>query len=203
MTIWAIVPVKPLRRGKSRLAGALTDDERAHLNRRLLEHILQTLGELPEIEHTLVVSRDPATLAIARERGARTVLENGAPHLNMALKRATIVAQAHSAHGVLILPADLPLIAPSDIYAMLERGNEPPVVVIAPDRREEGTNGLYINPAGLIEYAFGPGSYQRHCQSVHQAGARLEIVTLPSLELDLDLPEDLALMDGLEGMKIR
>lgn len=203
MTIWAIVPVKPLRRGKSRLAGALSDDARADLNRRLLERILQTLSQLPEIEHTLVVSRDSATLAIARERGARTVLENGAPHLNMALKRATIVAQAHGTRSVLILPADLPLIAPSDIYSLLARGNEPPVVVIAPDHREEGTNGLYINPAGLIEYAFGPGSYQRHCQSVHQAGARLEIVSLPSLELDLDLPEDLALLNGLEGMKIR
>ena len=38
MTIWAIVPVKPLRRGKSRLAGALSEDERTHLNQLLLEH---------------------------------------------------------------------------------------------------------------------------------------------------------------------
>lgn len=36
MSIWAILPVKPLRRGKSRLAGALTEEERAALNEELL-----------------------------------------------------------------------------------------------------------------------------------------------------------------------
>ena len=38
MTIWAIVPVKPLRYGKSRLSGILSEDQRTQLNRRLLEH---------------------------------------------------------------------------------------------------------------------------------------------------------------------
>ncbi len=45
MTLWAIVPVKPLRRGKSKLAGTLSEDERAELNRILLEHTIQTLTE--------------------------------------------------------------------------------------------------------------------------------------------------------------
>ena len=58
MTLWAIVPVKPLRRGKSRLAGTLSEDERAELNRILLEHTIQTLTNLKEIEQVLVVSRD-------------------------------------------------------------------------------------------------------------------------------------------------
>ena len=58
MTLWAIVPVKPLRRGKSRLAATLTDDERAELNRMLLERTLRTLIDLKEVEEVLVVSRD-------------------------------------------------------------------------------------------------------------------------------------------------
>ncbi len=201
MTIWAIIPVKPLQRGKSRLAGMLTEKERSELNRRLLEHTIQTLTGLPEIGHILVVSRDPAALTIAREHGARTVQENGAPHLNTALKRATAVAAAHAAQAVLILPADLPLLDPTDIRAILARGEPPPVVVIAPDRREEGTNALFISPPELIEYDFGSGSFARHCENAHRASARLEIVNLPSLALDLDLPEDLALLDGLEGLK--
>ena len=40
MSLWAIVPVKPLRRGKSRLAGALTEEERATLNQELLQRKL-------------------------------------------------------------------------------------------------------------------------------------------------------------------
>jgi len=203
MTIWAIVPVKPLRRGKSRLAGMLSEEQRTRLNRYLLEHTLTTLNEIPDIEHTLVVSRDPAALALTRSMGGRTVLEDGAPQFNTAIKRATIVAKAQGARAVLILPADLPLIRPSDLKALLRRGKKPPVVVIAPDRRLDGTNGLFVNPAGLIEYGYGPGSFQRHSQRAAEAGARLEVVNSDRLGLDLDLPEDLELVGGLEGLKLQ
>jgi 2-phospho-L-lactate guanylyltransferase len=203
MTLWAIVPVKPLRRGKSRLAEVLTPDERADLNRRLLMHTLDTLTAIPEIEHVLVISRDPGALALARDHGARTVQENGAPKLNVALTRATIVAKNYATRGVLIIPADLPLITPEDIRAMLARAKDPPVVVVAPDRHRKGTNALLVCPVGLIEYDFGPGSFQRHCDRALQAGARLEIIDLASLALDVDLPEDLdKVSDELEGCVI-
>jgi 2-phospho-L-lactate guanylyltransferase len=200
MTIWAIVPVKPLRRGKSRLGGMLTEDQRTHLNRYLLEHTLTTLNKVSEIEHTLVVSRDPAALALTRDMGGRTVLEDGAPQFNTAIKRATIVAKAHGAHAVLILPADIPLITPADVRRLLKRGKKPPVVVIAPDRRLDGTNGLFVNPAGLIEYGYGPGSFQRHSERATEAGAKLEVVNSDRLALDLDLPEDLELLGGLKKL---
>jgi 2-phospho-L-lactate guanylyltransferase len=194
MTLWAIVPVKPLRRGKSRLAEVLTQEERADLNRRLLAHTLDTLTAIPEIEHVLVISRDQAALALARDYGARTVQENGAPKLNTALTRATILARNYATRGVLIVPADLPLITQEDVKAILDRATEPPVVVVAPDRRREGTNALLVCPAGLIEYEYGPGSFQRHCEQAQLVGARLEICELPSLALDMDLPEDLELV---------
>jgi 2-phospho-L-lactate/phosphoenolpyruvate guanylyltransferase len=202
MTIWAIIPVKPLRSGKSRLAGALTADERAELNRTLLQHTLKTLSNLKEVEHVLVISRDPQALTVARMYGARTVREDGQPHLNTALKRATVVAQVYATRGVLVLPADLPLISREDVLTLIEHTTDPPVVVIAPDRHEKGTNALLISPSGLIEYDFGENSFQRHCQRVKEAGARLEVVNLPSLGLDLDLPEDLELVRKLGLTKI-
>lgn len=203
MTLWAIVPVKPLRRGKSRLSGTLSEDERATLNEKLLEHTLATLADLKELEQVLVVSRDPHALTIARNHGARTVREDGQPHLNTALTRATVVAKLHATSGVLILPADLPLLSRDDILTLIERATNPPVVVIAPDRHETGTNALLLSPADAIEYDFGEGSYQRHCKRAKKAGARLEIVKLHSLGLDLDLPEDLALLDEFKDRKIR
>ncbi|HMR98195.1 MAG TPA: 2-phospho-L-lactate guanylyltransferase [Anaerolineales bacterium] len=199
MTLWAIVPVKPLRRGKSRLAGTLNENERTELNRALLQHSLETLSGVAGVNEVLVVSRDPNALAIAREHGARTVQEDGAPHLNTALKRATVVAQVYATQGVLILPADLPLVTREDIQTLLDRAVKPPVVVIAPDRHGKGTNALVIAPAGLIEYDFGENSFERHCERVKQAGARLEIVELPSLGLDLDEPEDFELVKNLES----
>jgi 2-phospho-L-lactate guanylyltransferase len=201
MTLWAIVPVKPLRRGKSRLAGALSEDERTELNRTLLQKTLKTLADLREVEEVLVISRDPHALTIARNFGARTVREDGQPGLNTALKRATVVAQVYATGAVLVLPADLPLLTREDLFTLIERAGEPPVVVIAPDRHGRGTNALLISPSGLIEYDFGENSFQRHCQRAKEAGARLEILHLPSLELDLDLPEDLELVRKLELTK--
>lgn len=194
MTLWAIVPVKPLRWGKSRLAGVLSQEERTDLNSQLLTHTLETLKAIPEIEHVLVISRDPAALSLARSRGARTVQEKGTPELNIALARATIVARNYSTSGVLIVPADLPLITPEDVRAMLDLAQDPPVVVLAPDRHRQGTNALLVCPVGLIDYDFGPGSFLRHSERARQAGARLEICELPSIALDMDLPEDLELV---------
>ncbi len=194
MTLWAIVPVKPLRRGKSRLAATLTEDERALLNESLLQHTLMTLSNLKDVEQVLVVSRDPRALTIARELGARTVQEDGQAQLNTALTRATVVAKMYTTSSVLVLPADLPLLEPEDVSALIARAGQPPVVVIAPDRHGKGTNALLMSPAGLIEYDFGEDSFKRHCKRARAAGARLEIVDLPSLGLDLDVPEDLELV---------
>jgi 2-phospho-L-lactate guanylyltransferase len=151
-----------------------------------------------ELEQVLVVSHDPHVLAIARNYGARTVREDGQPHLNTALTRATVVAKLYATSSVLILPVDLPLLTRDDILTLIDRAVNPPVVVIAPDRHEKGTNALLISPAGLIEYDFGEGSFHRHCARARKAGVRLEIVKLPSLGLDLDLPEDLELINKMK-----
>jgi 2-phospho-L-lactate guanylyltransferase len=194
MTLWAIVPVKPLRRGKSRLAGVLSEDQRTKLNEEMLTHTLEILRDVSEIEQILVISRDPAALALARDQGARTVREEGAPQLNLALKRATLFAKAYVTQRVLIVPMDLPLMTPNDVCTLIDRSRGSiPVVVIAPDRHKQGTNALLVNPAGQIEYEFGPGSFQHHCEQAQKSGSRLEICELPNLALDVDYPEDLVI----------
>jgi 2-phospho-L-lactate guanylyltransferase len=191
MTLWAIVPVKPLRRGKSRLSGVLSEDDRAELNRRLLVHTVSTLKQIPEILDVLVVSRDTEALAIAREHGARTLQEDGAPHLNVALERAALVAQSYHANRLLVLPADLPQLSAEGVQALLAEGQQPPVVVLAPDHRQEGTNALYMNPAGAIAFDFGEGSFERHRQRALAAGVDLRVLEHATLAHDVDVPDDL------------
>lgn len=203
MTIWAIVPVKPLRLGKSRLSGVLSDDERAILNRMFLEQTLEILRNTPAVTQTLVVSRDPAALAIAREFGARTVLEDGNPNLNSALTRATMLARNYATRGVLVLPADLPLLHKEDLQQFFDHIYKSPSVLITPDRHENGTNALLMSPGGLIPYTFGPGSFNRHCEQARKIGAHLEIVRNENIELDLDTPDDLALLKQVEHSKFQ
>jgi 2-phospho-L-lactate guanylyltransferase len=202
MSLWAIVPVKPLRRGKSRLAGVLSEEERTQLNHSMLANTLKVLSQVPELDHTLVISRDPAALALARDYGAKTLQEDGSPQLNTALRRATAVAQAYANEGILILPADLPLLKTEDIQLLISQAGRPPVVVIGPDRRGTGTNALLVSPAGVIDYSFGPGSFQRHCDRATKFCVRLEVCNLPSIALDLDIPEDLEYLRQMEATQV-
>ena len=64
--------------------------------------------------------------------------------------------------------------------------------MIVPDRHGAGTNALLIAPPDALEPAFGPGSFARHAALAHAAGARVRVGRLPSLELDVDTPGDLA-----------
>jgi 2-phospho-L-lactate guanylyltransferase len=196
MTLWAIVPVKPLRRGKTRLAGVLSEDQRGALNKKLLIHTLDTITTCSELEQVLVVSRDPEALAVARNHGARTVLEDGAPHLNIAITRATAVAMLYSISGVLVLPADLPQMVPEDVKVMVNAARYTDTMVIAPDHRGQGTNALLLRPPDLINYSFGENSYFRHVDQATAKGARVEVIELPSLARDVDYPEDLVFLNG-------
>jgi 2-phospho-L-lactate/phosphoenolpyruvate guanylyltransferase len=196
--IWAIVPVKPLLLGKSRLAGVVPSVARSVMNRMMLEHTLSVLRDTQAIAETVVISRDPEALAIAREFHARTLLEQGGSQLNSALERATAVVATYQPHGLLILPADLPLLTVDDLQAVLEATKTSPAVVVAPDRHDRGTNALLTFPPGKISYRFGFNSFSEHCRGAQEAGVNLFIVRRQALGIDLDLPEDLELLRELQ-----
>jgi 2-phospho-L-lactate guanylyltransferase len=192
MSLWALVPVKPLQASKSRLAGALSPDERANLSRDFLLHTLDVLARVPALTGTFVVSRDPHVLALAHERSVRSFVEEEPPELNAALRTARQAAVNHGADSVLALPTDLPLLAVDDINQLVAE-DRPNRVVIAPDRHGRGTNALLVHPPELMDFAFGPDSFGRHCALAERAGAEVRVCHLAGVELDVDLPEDLRL----------
>jgi len=191
MSIWAIIPVKPLNRAKSRLSHVLSPEERQQLAEMMFRRVLEVVRTVPQIMGTLVVSRDSKAIGIARDYGARTVQESGTPELNLALMRATQVIMRWKVTATLILPADLPLIAGEDIAGMIEMGQTDRSVVIATDKHEDGTNAMLLRPPGLIEYAYGPGSYRRHIELARAAGAIVKTYHSERLSLDIDMPDDL------------
>jgi len=66
MSLWAIVPIKPLRRGKSRLSELFSEQERLKLNHQLFIHTIEVLKAVESISDILVVSRDSDVLTEAR-----------------------------------------------------------------------------------------------------------------------------------------
>jgi 2-phospho-L-lactate guanylyltransferase len=191
VNIWAIVPLKPLSRTKSRLSPVLSQAQREKLSEQIFVNTLITLKKVKGIGGVLVVSRDTAALALARQHEVQTVQESGAPELNDALTRATEVVRLWNAQGVLIVPADIPLLRVHDLENMLALSGDWPEIVIAPDRHERGTNALLVRPPGLIPYRYGGASFPRHIAEAEAVGAAVQVYRSFNLGLDLDTPIDL------------
>jgi 2-phospho-L-lactate guanylyltransferase len=92
------------------------------------------------------------------------------------------------------LPIDLPLVATSDIETILDGDCGEPAVVIAPSRDGTGTNAILRRPPDLFPSHFGPNSLAKHLSEARQAGAECRIIHLPRIALDIDDPEDLAVL---------
>lgn len=191
MTVWAVIPVKPLNRAKSRLEKVLSPDQRASLAEMLFRQVLSVTLASNRIGGVLVISRDTRAIGIARDAGAKTIQESGQSDLNPALERATQVLQRWRASAMIILPADLPLVHVDDINAMIDAGREGEAVVIATDRHQDGTNALFVRPPGLIEYTYGHESFRKHVMLARAAGAKVTIFESERLQLDIDEPTDL------------
>lgn len=202
MNVWAIVPVKPFRDSKSRLAQILSADQRARLTSAMLSRTLDILASMPAIQRTLVISRDPGVLKLARQHDAMTYEESEKQDLNMALTRAVHISTAQMADCALILPADLPFLSQDDVARMLEAaslescngGNgllaRPRGVVICSDQEDDGTNALLICPPTGFTFQYGPGSFQRHLAEAERLGVAQCVVDTPGIRFDLDTEDD-------------
>lgn len=199
--VWAIVPVKPFREGKSRLAGLCSPQERDTFNRSLLTHTLGTLRQAHATHGIVVVSRDADALAMAEHAGCDALaeeplasrpshLEHGPEfQLNAALAQTTDYVVSQGATAVLILPTDIPHLTVQDVHAMTSPQDPKPQILIAPSR-DGGTNALFLQPAQAIPFAFGQGSFRRHQCLAEEARLPLRVVESASLAFDVDLPQD-------------
>jgi 2-phospho-L-lactate guanylyltransferase len=191
--IFAILPVRSLADGKSRLSPLLDAEERARLNERLFAQTLDCLATYPGAASTLVASGSAAVLARAQQCGMAAVADPPGGGLNEAVAAATAAARARGARGIFVLPVDLPLLTAAGLRGLLAQAPPAPVCLLVPDRRSAGTNLLYQSPIRLASYAFGEGSFERHRLAAQAAGLKVLVRREPNLALDLDLPADYTL----------
>jgi 2-phospho-L-lactate guanylyltransferase len=197
MSIWAIIPARPLEEGKSRLAEALTQTERQRLNQRFFRQTLDVTAAVVGRERTLVVSCSEPLLSIARSLSFETLLET-APHgLNPALTQAANAAQQRGATGVLSVSCDLPFLIPDELRALLDVAHQGDGLAIASDRAGTGTNALVMSPIGAIPYRYGIGSFAAHQEAARAAGLTLNVVRRAGLSFDIDTPDDFEQMEEI------
>jgi 2-phospho-L-lactate/phosphoenolpyruvate guanylyltransferase len=190
MSVVAVVPVKDLWGTKSRLKPILDPAARAGLTVYMMGRVISALREA-EVGEICVVSPDRIVLDEAQKRGAAP-LRQKSRGLNPALEEGRRWAMDRDVSALLVLPADLPLLEPHDVRAVLESAPDAPSAVISPDGTRAGTNALLLRPPDALPFAFGPGSYQVHLRSARERGLDVRVCERPHLAFDLDTVEDLA-----------
>jgi len=174
-----LVPLKAFD-PKSRLAGALSQDERAELMRTLLERVVGVVQEAG-VERVTVVTTSPVD-------GYDVWLDRGLPW-NDAL--ATAIADVVRAPVAAVVSADLPFLRAEEVEQLLAATPERGLAIAR--ALDGGTNAVSMRPPGLVRTRFGePGS-----ASVHAGlGVPHVVVDLPGLAFDVDTPADLARMQA-------
>ena len=197
MMIWALVPAKPLDKGKSRLREFFSSDDLAAINKTLLTHCLDTLAECPYVTGTLVVSRDPHVLEIAAEHGAESLLE-AAPYSLIHAVTQGIEQLASRNQPIIVVPTDLPAMTARDLEGWLSKVPKDGVSII-PDMHQTGTNAIYMSQAGMLKPRFGTNSFQKHCLQAWKKDLELLIYLNKSIQHDLDTAADLTLLETLSA----
>ena len=186
----ALVPVKRLAAGKSRLAAALGREAIEALSLAMLGDVLAALRDSGRVDRIVVATPDPEVGEAARALGAEARVADD-PGLNAALD-ATSAALADPAGALLVVLGDVAGAAGSDLARLFQALDElgGTGAVLAP-ARDGGTAALLRRPPDAIPSCFGADSAKAHRAAAEREGAAWRELALPSLAIDLDRADDL------------
>jgi 2-phospho-L-lactate guanylyltransferase len=187
---WALLPIKSLDQGKSRLSPVLNPEQRALLIPAMLEDVLEAIVGTPALK-LLLVTGDDRVAQLAASRGISSLLEEVCISETHAIETATRHACSLGAKGTLVVPADIPLVQPADLNAVLESAPEQGTVMV-PAWDGRGTNAVLRRPADLFPLRFGNDSFLPHSAAAEQTQLPCIVVQNDRIALDVDSPSDLA-----------
>lgn len=210
----AVIPLRDLHTGKSRLSPDLDEQRRAHLIAAMARHVVEVALASPAIAAVQVVTKDVAAVAalLGDTRGTVIAQPSQAIGLNGALSDARLrLLESRRYRGMLILHADLPLVSVADVEEIIDqRAN----LVLAADRHHVGTNAMLMRwdphdaasseRARAFRLRFGDDSFRAHLAQAAEVGYLPATVLQPGTEFDLDTLGDwnllpLALRERLDA----
>lgn len=202
-----VVPVKPLRRAKSRLA-VLAGPDRERLALAVALDTVSAALRCSQVRAVVVVTDDPVAAPALADLGARVVADEPDAGLNPALRHGAGVAAGTTAStaastaentagttdppiggvdGVGALSADLPALRPEELSrALAEAGGWSHAFV--PDAAGAGTTLYTARWGEPFGPAFGPGSRRRH---LDMGAHELTVSDIATVRRDVDTPADL------------
>ena len=189
--IAALIPLKDPEKSKQRLSDLLVAEERYELALAMLKDVVAAVVEASRIQRTIILGGGEAAARVARLSGCEFIPDWDNRGETEAVALGPQALQG-SVDGLLVLPADVPLVRPEDVDALVSKSDEGARVVLCPARDGCGTNGALRCPGEIMPLTFGNNSFHPHYNLALQLGIPLAVVELPRLGLDLDRPEDVA-----------
>ncbi|MEZ7818476.1 2-phospho-L-lactate guanylyltransferase [Candidatus Njordibacter sp. Uisw_039] len=183
-----IVPIKDLSQAKQRLAGVLSKEHREGLVLAMLEDLLITLSTLPSCT-VWVIASNPKVFQVAQRCGAQIINEHESQGYNQAV---AFGLKQFAGEPIAVIPGDVPLASAVEILQLIKpTDDQNELVRLAPDTEQQGTNGLFLSRANLMEPGFGSHSYMRYLSKARAKGIGVENISSANLALDIDTPADL------------
>src|SRR5262249_29179766 len=167
--------------------------ERRRLARAMLEDVLAALGgAVPGALH--VISADGEAMDLARGHGAACLRESANRGHTEAVALAQQQARASGADRFLTIPGDVPCVTSTEIVRALGALPSGAGALFVPSLSGFGTNGALLAPPDAMPLKFGEPSFGNHLEAARQRGLSPIVLELPGLGLDIDAPEDLAML---------
>jgi 2-phospho-L-lactate guanylyltransferase len=188
--LWAVVPVKLFGRTKRRLIPLLSSQERQALARAMLEDVLSALARAPSLAGVAVITGDADAAAMAHAAGALVIADTDNAGTTAAVTIAAQHLEGMGHEGMLVVPADVPLMTPADVETLVAAHRVAPSITLVPASVDGGTNALACSPLRAVPFAFGEDSFCRHRDAARARDIEPVIVNLERMGHDIDRPDD-------------
>ena len=170
----------------------LSSEEREALACAMLEDVLAALTHAPSLAGVTVITGDVKAAAIARAAGVTLIADDENVGMTAAVTKAAQHLAGAGREGMLVIPADVPLITPADIESIAAAHRAAPSVTLVPASMDGGTNALACSPPDAISFCFGDDSFSKHLEASRSCGIEPQVLHLARVAQDIDRPDDVA-----------
>ena len=177
------VPMKDPAASKTRLAHAISGEERVRLAQLLFRRTLTFLTPFAAEDgvELAVVTGSAWAAGEARAQGWHVIRDPAESSLSRAVEVAAQWA-APRFDRLCVIPADLAAPDAHDIASLLA-STDPVTICPASD---DGTNALLVSPPDALPFLYGPKSAQMHFAAAQERGLAAQFLALDSLSFDID-----------------
>jgi 2-phospho-L-lactate guanylyltransferase len=189
LKIAAIIPVKTFSLAKTRLDLSLQQKE--ELCKIMLEEILHILSISPQIDKTVIVTKEVKAMELGKKYNAIIISDNEEKSVNNAVALADKYLLENKFDASIVFPQDIPFIKTQDIDFLLNYKIPPNFAIVVPSRRFDGTNALVRMPINLMITHYDEDSYKIHMNTAKEHTRNVTLVFVKRIMLDVDNMDDL------------